>query len=320
MALEALGLDTAQTIVYRTVAQRRSMSTSEAMTAVSLPEPAFADAVTGLMTMGLLHTDPARPGLLVASPPDLTGITMLLQRYRELHDARVTLNELAASYRDAPNYVDPLVEVLPGLEVSRRLSEIQSQATEEILIIDAPPYLTVDDSNPVQITQMQAGVTYRTIYDQLALAAPGGLERITKFMDAGERAKVMDHTPAKMMIVDRRWAMLPQQRHIVLSECGSLLVHRSPLLDSLLALFEVLWMSALPMPESGTPHPTLSPEDNQLLVLLLTGFTDDSICRQLGIAKRTVARRVKLLMTRAGAETRMQLGFHAARLGWITTL
>ncbi|GAA4903040.1 sugar-specific transcriptional regulator TrmB [Stackebrandtia albiflava] len=317
MALEALGLDTAQTAVYRVVVERRAMAAAEALATTGLPESRFTAAVDGLVAIGLLHTDPSRPGLLIASPPDLTGVTLLLERSRELHRARVALTELAARYRDAPNYADPLVEVLPGLEVSRRLSEIQSQAEQEVLIVDAPPYLTVDDSNPVQIVQMRAGVTYRTIYDRLALAATGGLERIARFVDAGEQARVMDHTPAKMMIVDRRWAMLPQQRHIVLSECGSVLVHRSPLLDSLLALFDVLWMSALPMAETGSDH-ILSAEDNRLLVLLLTGFTDEAICRQLGVAKRTVARRVKQLMARAGAETRMQLGFQAARLGWIT--
>jgi hypothetical protein len=51
--------------------------------------------------------------------------------------------------------------------------------------------------------------------------------------------------------------------------------------------------------------------------LLLAGMTDDAIGRQLGLARRTVVRRVHELMARAKASNRLQLILRAAQLGWI---
>lgn len=317
MSLKALGLDATQVVLYRAVAERRTLPLAEASPLTGLTVAQIDEAVAALLSNGLLVDDPNRPGLLIASPPDMTGRALLLDRTRELHHASMALDELAARFRENPDDTDPLVEVLPGLEVSRRLSEVQDRAEREVLIIDAPPYLTADSSNPVQLDKMRAGVAYRAIYDRLALEAPGGTQRVARFIAAGEQAKVLDHTPAKLLVVDGSYALLPQQRHILPSRCGAFLVHQSPLLDVILSLFDILWMYALPL-EADTGTSALSVDDHRLLVLLLSGSTDDAICRQLGIGKRTVARRVRVLMDRAGVQNRIQLGFQAAQLGWIS--
>ena len=56
--------------------------------------------------------------------------------------------------------------------------------------------------------------------------------------------------------------------------------------------------------------------DAQILSLLLVGLNDQAIAYHLGTSLRTVQRRVRHLMDRAGARTRTQLGWKAARLGW----
>jgi DNA-binding NarL/FixJ family response regulator len=45
-------------------------------------------------------------------------------------------------------------------------------------------------------------------------------------------------------------------------------------------------------------------------------LTDETVANQLGTSVRTVQRRVHQLSLAAGAKTRMQLGWHAARHGW----
>jgi len=313
MSLEALGLTAREAAVYRAVAERRSAPAADVPALTGFPPDEVAQAVDALIALGLLDTAP--DGVLLASPPELTGQALLLDRTRELHRARQELNELAERYRSVPAGDAELIELLPGPSVGRRLAEVQGQAEREVLIVDAPPYLDVK-ANPMQLEQMAAGITYRTIYDRRGLEEPGGFERAEGFVDAGEQARILDHTPTKLVIVDRTYALLPQRHGVTPSECGAFLVHRSPLLDTLVSLFDILWLHALPMSAAGTDG--LSEEDSQLLVLLLTGFTDDAICRQLGIGRRTVARRVKALMERAGAATRMQLGWQAAQLGWVT--
>lgn len=96
-------------------------------------------------------------------------------------------------------------------------------------------------------------------------------------------------------------------------------IHPSPLLDALVTLFELVWESALPLhPMAVQPLSELTDDDIELLTLLLSGLTDAGIARQLRMGRRTVQRRVRDLMDRAAATSRIQLGWQAARLGWIT--
>ncbi|QNJ39510.1 hypothetical protein H7H31_06125 [Streptomyces buecherae] len=111
----------------------------------------------------------------------------------------------------------------------------------------------------------------------------------------------------------------------------ALVVHPSGLLAALLALFEGVWREAVPLrPEAARPGaarpaaPSSAPPDGpdatdlDILSLLLAGLTDASVAKQLDLGLRTVQRRVKGLMERAGVTTRLQLGWHAYELRWIS--
>nr|WP_238427092.1 helix-turn-helix domain-containing protein [Streptomyces adustus] len=56
--------------------------------------------------------------------------------------------------------------------------------------------------------------------------------------------------------------------------------------------------------------------DARVLALVLAGLTDQAAAGQLGVSRRTVQRRIGELMLKAGAESRIQLGWIAARRGW----
>ncbi len=54
-----------------------------------------------------------------------------------------------------------------------------------------------------------------------------------------------------------------------------------------------------------------------ILSLLALGLSDRRIAAQLGLSLRTVERRIRALMDLADAQSRFQLGCHAAREGWL---
>ena len=92
--------------------------------------------------------------------------------------------------------------------------------------------------------------------------------------------------------------------------------------DALLALFEAEWERAVPMvtdADQSREHLGVHVDDldARIISLLLAGYADHAVASQTETSMRTVQRRVQLLMQRTGAETRMQLGYRAARLGWI---
>ncbi len=110
-------------------------------------------------------------------------------------------------------------------------------------------------------------------------------------------------------------------------EPTSALVRDSNLLAALVALFERYWEDAVPLDvddtgavtgtdAAGPPDP-LGPTDRRIPALLVAGVADKAVATQMGLSRRTVQRRIQRLLELAGATTRMQLAWQAARRGWL---
>ncbi len=133
----------------------------------------------------------------------------------------------------------------------------------------------------------------------------------------------MQRLPSKLTLFDDVAATLPLTGRPGSREAGSkavIVVHRSPMLDALAALFEAYWDQAVPLvldaqgvPTTGAPM--ASAEDAELIRLLAAGFGNDVIQRALGVSASTVQRRVHELMERLGAKTRFQAGLLLGRRG-----
>lgn len=120
--------------------------------------------------------------------------------------------------------------------------------------------------------------------------------------------------------MDREFAVVPLIGSANAAKSGALLIHESSLLDALIALFESEWERAMQfVTTAGTlgNAPAIDDLDAQILSLSLTGLTDQAIATQLRTSLRTVQRRIRYLMDGAKVHNRMQLGFQAARLGWL---
>lgn len=329
--LEAVGLTPIEEQTYRMLVRARSMSPAEIRERLDLSS-AQADAVFGsLAAKGLLTSTASPAKRLVVTPVDVAGEALLLRRLEELQAARLEFVRLADEYRSvgSSSSVDELIEVAPTEAVPTLFEQLQRQAQSEVWMITMPPYAVPSDKNSVEIDRLACGVSYLGLYTREALEEPGAVETIRHYVDAGEQARMLPGLSMKMGVFDRKVAMVPVSRGPRMagaSDC--LIVHACSLLDALIELFERLWVSAMPLdsllsrgarPEAPPParNRTISPQESQLITLLLAGMTDDAIGRQLGLARRTVVRRVHQLMARAKAANRLQLILRAAQLGWV---
>ncbi|MFE7244768.1 helix-turn-helix domain-containing protein [Streptomyces sp. NPDC057580] len=327
--LTALGLTKDEALIYVELVRQGPSRIDQLPGLCGLSAERIDASLAGLSAQGLVSHAAGCRSRVIASPPDIAGEALLQRRTHELRTAHVALGQLAAEYRTAvlPLEAELLpVEFAPDEVVAQRIDQIQRKAREEVLMFDLPPYVSqVDDlaslSNDRELEQLAAGINYRTVYDRRALDGPGGLTRIRRYVEAGEDARSAPRLPMKLVIVDRELAVLPTPGDGAGAGTGCVMVRPSPLLDGLVALFEQFWATALPLtPVAGSKKassPELDAADVQLLTLLLSGMTDEGIARQLGLGRRTVLRRARALMDRAGAATRMQLGWYAARRGWI---
>ncbi|WP_165491875.1 helix-turn-helix transcriptional regulator [Egibacter rhizosphaerae] len=184
------------------------------------------------------------------------------------------------------------------------------------------PYLTPPEmQNEHERRVLARNVRFRAVYEAAALDDDAILAHVRTQAGDGEEARVAEHLPLKLAIADDDRALVPLdngphdagcESAVVLSACG--------LLDALCTLFESVWLRAYPLVLDGAaarPGSGLSADDQQLLHLLQAGLSDRAIARQMGIAQRTLRRRVQRLMEQTGATTRFQLGARATDLGWL---
>jgi DNA-binding NarL/FixJ family response regulator len=190
-------------------------------------------------------------------------------------------------------------------------------ASHEVRGFDRSPYYqdpTVEP-NPEELERLSEGVACRVIYAQSAIDMPGRWADIEAGIAACEQARVLPDLPAKPVLYADTTATLAM-RSDPAGQLSVVLVHRSPLLDALSALFEAYWRQAIPIAiaTDGASRTTAADtREEQLARLLAAGPGDDAIQRTLGVSASTVHRRVHDLMRRPGARTRFQAKYQLSR-------
>jgi DNA-binding CsgD family transcriptional regulator len=165
---------------------------------------------------------------------------------------------------------------------------------------------------------LTAGVTYRAVYHPAGFAVPGRPSAVRSMIAAGEHARVTESVPVKMFTADDHLGLIPLE--VGGSAESSLIIRASSMLDTLIALFELVWERAVAIHADGElPAAAEGPGEDEaaLLGLLAAGLTDAAIARHLGTHPRTVQRRVHEMLGRLGAGTRFQAGLQAVRRGWL---
>jgi DNA-binding CsgD family transcriptional regulator len=195
------------------------------------------------------------------------------------------------------------------------------QATREMVEVFARPPLAQsapEEHESLQGSLNQRGVSIRSIYDGEAIRYPGTLEHIRRTAASGEQARVVSELPLKLGLFDRRIALIPLTQRDPHSMVDSgLVVHRSALLDALIALFEIYWQRGTAVsPEKEASAARQNAAESTVLTLLAAGLKDEAIARKLGVSTHTVRRRIATMTERLGVTTRFQAGLALGREGW----
>ncbi|MYU68145.1 helix-turn-helix transcriptional regulator, partial [Streptomyces sp. SID69] len=260
-----------------------------------------------------------------AAPPAVALGALLTRQRHELERAELAAALLAREYRAAAAEpaVHDLVEVVTGASaVAQRFLQLQLGAAEEVCaLVTGDPVAVTAPENEAEEQAAARGVRYRVVVERSVLDLPQALGGLTEALGRGERVRMADRVPTKLVVADRSLAMVPLTSHS--AEPAALVVHASGLLELLAGLFESVWREALPLrlnTEGAAEEVPDGPDatDLEVLSLLLAGLTDASVAKQLDLGLRTVQRRVKRLMELAGVSTRLQLGWHAHERGWVT--
>ena len=329
--LEGIGLSAEQEETYLGMLTRPGQSLDDiAARHPERPRPQTVTVVATLVELGLATQLAGSPPLYTAIAPDVAVEGLVRARIDDARRASQAVPALMdrfwAAMRSAAS-VDFIEIVTSESAILQRWGQLGQAVSKELRAFDCPPYFA-DPLEPdsVELQRLADGVKYRVIYAQHAVDVPGRWADLEAGIAAGEQARVLPDLPAKLTLFDDFAATLSVQTGSAQSgSVGSvgagsvsvIVVHRSPLLDALSALFEAYWQRAIPFTlESGDLAVLPAAQwakDEQLVRLLAAGLGDDAIQRALGVSASTVHRRVHDLMVRLGARTRFQAGFQLAR-------
>jgi sugar-specific transcriptional regulator TrmB/DNA-binding CsgD family transcriptional regulator len=327
--LEVLGLPEPADAVYRLLVGAETLSGAQIASAQGTSVEDVRVALRVLEDRGLVSHRLDAEDHYVATRPSVGLGAMLAERQNQIRMAEVVVRRLEETFGESRTERSPadLVDVVLGADAIRsRFEQIQESARDEVLaLVQAPVSVVGSAENTAEDAAVDRGVKYRAVLERSMLQEePRLYDEIVRIQERGEHIRLTAAVPLKLFVVDHSIALVPLGP-ATSPVPGALLVHPSGLLDALVALFETVWQDAVdivPGPEGlaeESPHESVTPLDARILTLLLAGLTDQAVAGALGTSVRTVQRRIRFLMTAAGVETRMQLGWAASRLGWPVT-
>ncbi|MFC8068743.1 helix-turn-helix domain-containing protein [Streptomyces sp. NPDC057293] len=341
--LQVLGLGPAEEAIYSALLARPTASAQDLARQTGLDRAESTRILRDLAARGLVALateaeggapDPAgcgagsRPAHYRLTPPSVALAPLLVEQRNALQRAEAAYSMLTEQYRGtAAHSAGSVVEVVIGVEqVAHRFHQLQRGAQQELLVflLGAPTAVPREDADMSESSALDRGVDFRVVAAKDYLDDLDVAKELRTAISAGLELRVVESLPLKMVVADRDRAMVPLDVAGSEGEPSAIVVHRSGLLTALVHLFEREWAHARPLHTTATgvcvettadPQPTEG--ELEVLSLLLAGSSDRRAASQLGLSLRTVERRTRRLMDLAGADSRLQLGWHAARAGWL---
>jgi DNA-binding CsgD family transcriptional regulator len=324
--LDAVGITGTAARIYSELIEADHLTAAEIGARCGLSGRLVTAELATLTSLGLALRLTGRPIRYRAVAPDLAISALIAQREKELQDARATMHQLTKVFQETSRsrHPDTQVEVVHGTpDIARLAVRIHEQTSHQVRGFDRPPYSHEPGTTyPLERSRLAVGITYRVIYAAAALAIPGRMyDDILPSSAAGEQARTLPALPIKLLISDDQLALIPAA---VTSRSvdTTFVIHKSPILDALIALFEAEWARATPIPGTTAASGGATPgapdaETATLLAMLAAGMTDAAIARSLSWSMRTTQRRMRQLMTDLGATSRFQAGAAAREKGWL---
>jgi DNA-binding NarL/FixJ family response regulator/sugar-specific transcriptional regulator TrmB len=323
--LEALGVEPGVELVYRALLARPGAAATALAEEVEHPVADVETALATLVEVGLALRSGEQTYL--AAPPAVALGALIADRRDGLRMAEQGLATLAEVHRAsvAGQSIDALIEVVTGVDAIRhRYQQVQQSATTELRMFVTAPFVAVPiGENSAEPAAAERGVRIRAVLDRAVLDEPGATAEVIDSLHSGLELRVADGLPIKLVLADDDLALVP----LTLArdgEPGAVLLQRSGLVAALESLFETVWLRSYPLELSSLDAAATSDElagvptalDRRILSLLLAGLTDQAVASQLDLSLRTVQRRLRHLQDLAAVQSRMQLGWYAARHDW----
>jgi sugar-specific transcriptional regulator TrmB len=256
--LVRLGLTTYEAKAYVALVARDSFTAAQVARHADLPRQRIYDVLENLVTKGMATARPGRVIKYAATEPSLAIERLVKARRDELsrleETAARTIEALSAPYAAGQKHTDPLeyIEVLRDPRaINARFDELQGAAKREILVFTRPPYAKPPQEN-VEGLSVVRRIEARSLYEHSVFNDPAVVEGVRRFIRAGEKARVVEHLPMKLVIIDEAIVMFGMQNPVASGSELTIMVVDHPSLAAVLKMaFNAYWEEGLDFDEAA---------------------------------------------------------------------
>ncbi|MEU6154638.1 LuxR C-terminal-related transcriptional regulator [Actinosynnema sp. NPDC047251] len=300
------GLSPDADLVYRALATFGARSLPALAADLGLPVRRARAALEELLAVRAAVAPRRRAGAWEPVAP-----AAVLRELRRRRPTVVDLGEYARRHRAVVGAALPRVAGLRAIHLAdrattrRRIAELNAVERREHLSLNPERSFTPDAVRaalPLDRQLLARGIEVRTC----GVPPEDGDRARGTVREAGWDYRELPDVPLKLMVFDRRVALLPADPLDL--DAGTLELDDPAVVDALVGLFERLWSTAEDPRRGGVSPIELTSREQAVLGLLAEGHTDSSAAQQLGISQRTIAYTMRALMDRVGVENRFQLG------------
>ena len=326
--LETLGLDTDAERVYRALLAHPREGVAGLSTRLGMSQAQLRRRLDQLSTMALIQPSAQEEIGFRAVDPETAMEALLARQSDELaaQQRKVEASRAAAARLIAecsalrPRAADPDSERLIGVEQIRaRLERLADEAREQIMTFAPGGAHTAADleaSRAPNVALLERGVAMRTVYLDSVRNHQPTLDHVEWLGQRGGEVRTAPTLPIRMVIADRRKAVLPIDTAD--ARAGAVVLEGVGTVAALCALFESTWETATRLGERPTRDiHGMPPQEAETLRLLAKGLTDEAIAKRLAVSPRTARRIAADLMERLEARSRFEAGVHAVQNGWL---
>jgi hypothetical protein len=292
----------------------------ERVSSGSTQRPAF-DLLVG---MGLVHFDDAVNRWV---PEDPTGVQSRVVIPLSTEGARLLdesshwaqhFGALSQAWRKSAVAEDrgPFT-YLRGKNIPAYIVGLGSEAQEEL--ITAQPQErretgeALEEATKIERTLLSRGVRLLTLYQHSARRSSATREYVGAVTELGGEVRTLDEFFNRMIIVDRRVAVIPSPEGIQVA----LAVREPTVVGYLVDVFMRSWERARPFTarDAAVMRHIAKEQRAMTMRMLIEGHSDPVSAKRLGVSPRTYAGYVADLKGEFDAETRFQLGYTLGKLG-----
>ncbi|MFC1411298.1 hypothetical protein ACEZCY_17900 [Streptacidiphilus sp. N1-12] len=280
-------------------------------------------ALAELRELGLITSGPDGSGVIAVDPKLVAqGLTARWRAQAASLDWQASTLErqlapLAETYRQAGVQIDRSagLERLEGHQaINSFIRTAVGNARVEALTAQpggARSSASLEASLPHTLACLHRGVAVRTLYQSTARVSGATRQYVRAAMDAGAQIRTLDHYFERLMVFDRKVAVIPGDP----SRTTALAITQPDLCGYLAESFEHMWDRAVEFlptdPISATTE--VVPGVRELIKdLLLAGYTGEVIARRVGLKTRAFQDHIAAIKAQMEVSTLVQLGYAIA--------